>query len=167
MITLAPAKPTDVAPIGALLAEVDEYYGGRREERSADRLRLIHDAVFGPAPVAHVLLAWEDDNLVGFASYSFLWPAAGVTRSLYLKELYVVERSRRRGVGRLLMSELCRVALDTGCSRVEWTADTDNPTALRFYETLGVPPDPTKPFYRLAGDAVARMASMAEARSVG
>src|SRR6266581_9292618 len=28
-------------------------------------------------------------RLTGFAAYSFLWPAIGLTRSLYLKELYV------------------------------------------------------------------------------
>jgi GNAT superfamily N-acetyltransferase len=106
-------------------------------------------------------LAWDGDRLVGLASYSFLWPAAGVTRSLYLKELYVVEQSRHRGIGRLLISELCRIALNNGCSRVEWTADTDNPVALSFYATLGVPPQSDKQMYRLDGDALTQMAGAA------
>jgi GNAT superfamily N-acetyltransferase len=106
-------------------------------------------------------LPWDDDRLVGLASYSFLWPAAGVTRSLYLKELYVVEQSRHRGIGRLLISELCRIALNKGCSRVRWTADTDNPTALRFYATLGVPPKSDKLMYRLDGNAMTQMAAAA------
>lgn len=99
--------------------------------------------------------------MVGFASYSFLWPAAGVTRSVFLKELYVVEASRRYGTGRLLINELCRIALETGCSRVEWHTDTDNPNAQRFYATLGVPVDDSKLFYRLDGAALRRVASMA------
>jgi GNAT superfamily N-acetyltransferase len=40
------------------------------------------------------------------ASYSFLWPAAGVTRSLYLKELYVAQDWQRQGIGKLLMDSL-------------------------------------------------------------
>lgn len=167
MITLAPAKQTDVEAMASILAEVDEYYGATREEPSDERLRLISEAVFGPRPPAHVLLAWDDDRLVGLASYSFLWPAAGVTRSIYLKELYVVQQSRRHGIGRLLMSELCRIALDNGCSRVEWTADTDNPAALRFYETLGVPPNSTKRMYRLHGDAMALMVTASAAQPTG
>jgi GNAT superfamily N-acetyltransferase len=167
VITLAPARPADIDAMAFLLAELDEYYGGSRDEPADQRLRLIRDAVFCPAPAAHVLLAWDDDRLVGFASYSFLWPAAGVTRSLYLKELYVTTSSRRHGVGRLLMSEVCRIAQDGGCSRVEWTADTDNPSALRFYEILGVPPNSSKRFYRLEGDAMVQMAAAPAARPLG
>jgi hypothetical protein len=41
------------------------------------------------------MLAWDGDDLAGFAAYSFLWPAVGLTRSLFLKELYVAEAARR------------------------------------------------------------------------
>lgn len=159
MITLAPGKPVDVNAMALLLSELDQYYGGERVEPTPERVRQIHEAVFGPKPAADVLLAWDDDQLVGFASYSFLWPAAGVTSSLFLKELYVVEASRRHGVGRILMNELSRIALENGCSRVEWHADSENPTAQRFYATLGVPSDDSKLFYRLDGEALRQMAS--------
>ncbi len=89
-------------------------------------------------------------------------PAAGVSRSLYLKELYVVEDSRQQGIGRLMMGELSRVAVEHGCSRAEWTADTDNPVAQRFYAELGVPANDSKIFYRLAGEALNRMGSTSD-----
>jgi len=161
---LAPAKPADVDAISLLLSELDQYYGDERVDPTPERVRQIRDAMFGPSPAAHVLLAWDDGNLVGFASYSFLWPSVGVTRSLFLKELYVVEATRRHGVGHIFMSELSRIALDNNCSRVEWHADADNPTALRFYATLGVPTDGSKHFYRLDGDALHQMASSAGVR---
>lgn len=56
-------------------------------------------------------------------------------------------------------NELCRVARENGCDRVEWTADSDNPIAVSFYAKLGGPPDATKIFYRLGGDAMIEMAS--------
>ena len=55
---------------------------------------------------------------------------------------------RRRGVGTLLMQALAEVAGKHGCSRVEWTTDTDNIGAQAFYNTLGVSPHPSKVFYR-------------------
>ena len=56
-----------------------------------------------------MLLARDEDGvLAGFASYSFLWPAVGLTASLYLKELYVAASRQRHGVGTLLMQGLCR-----------------------------------------------------------
>lgn len=158
MITLRPAEPTDAEAVASMLTEVDRYYGASEEEPLAQRLPLIRSALFETPPSAYALLAWDEDRLVGLAAYSFLWPAAGVTRSVYLKELYVSESSRKQGVGHMLMSELCRIARKKGCDRVEWTADTDNPLALSFYATLGVPPDSAKVFYRLAGDEMAQMA---------
>ena len=158
MITLRPAEPADAEALASLLTEVDRYYGATEDESLAHRLPLIHSALFETPPSAYALLAWDDDRLVALAAYSFLWPAAGVTRSVYLKELYVSDSSRKHGVGRLLMGELCRIARQNGCDRVEWTADTDNPIALSFYATLGVAPDSAKLFYRLAGDAMTEMA---------
>jgi GNAT superfamily N-acetyltransferase len=109
--------------------------------------------LFGDVPAAHVLLARTDGQVVGFAAYSFLWPAAGLTHSLYLKELYVGQAWRGRGVGTALMRRIREVAATAGCSRVEWTTDDDNSAAKRFYEALGAPVHPAKIFYRLEGGA--------------
>ena len=73
----------------------------------------------------------------------------GLTRSLYLKELYVADRYRGQGVGRLLMRVLFETASEHGCSRVEWTTDRDNTGAQAFYDMLGVTPQPSKIFYRV------------------
>lgn len=106
--------------------------------------------LFADPPSAYALLAWDGDQLVGMAAYSFMWPAAGVTTSLYLKELYVAADRRGSGVGRAVMTELVRIAAERACSRVEWTADADNPDAQRFYERLGYSPATSKIFYRAA-----------------
>jgi ribosomal protein S18 acetylase RimI-like enzyme len=87
-----------------------------------------------------------------------LWPAIGLTRSLYLKELYVPESLRRTGIGKLLMKNLFEIAVKHDCSRVEWTTDSDNPNAQRFYELLGVPQNSSKLFYRLGGEALLQAA---------
>lgn len=80
-----------------------------------------------------------------------MMPAAGVTRSLYLKELYVRQDGRRQGqgTGKLLMDELAVVARAHSCSRLEWTTDVSNATAQRFYEALGVEKNGSKVLYRL------------------
>jgi GNAT superfamily N-acetyltransferase len=58
------------------------------------------------------------DRPVGIVSYSFLWPAEGLTRSLYLKEVCVAESARRRGVGTALMNALFELAAKHECRRV-------------------------------------------------
>jgi GNAT superfamily N-acetyltransferase len=151
-MAIAPAGPGDAAAMAELLAEMDRFYGADDVEPVADRVRQISDAIFAVPPAAHVLLAWDGTDLAGLAAYSFLWPAVGLTRSVYLKELYVASRHRGRGVGRLLMRALVETASKYGCSRVEWTTDRDNAGAQAFYDMLGVRPQSSKIFYRIEDD---------------
>lgn len=151
MTTVAPAAPRDVVAVAALLAEMDRFYGATDVAPLDHRIRQINHALFSNTAAAHALLAWDGAQLVGFASYSFLWPAADLTRSLFLKDLYVSREHRRKGVGRSLMQRLFNVATDHECSRVEWTADNTNIDAQRFYEKLGMYRNPWKVFYRMDG----------------
>lgn len=148
MIQLTDAAPADTPAIASLLAELDTFYGDTPEGTPDERSRQVHNALFGDPPAARALLAWDGPALAGLASWSLLWPAAGLTTSLYLKELYVAQAYRRAGIGRLLMEGLYRIAAERGCSRVEWTTDTGNTGAQQFYESLGVKPLSAKIFYR-------------------
>jgi GNAT superfamily N-acetyltransferase len=146
-----PAISDDIDAVTDLAEEMDRFYGATETGPLDLRIRQINDALFSNPPAAYALVASTNDRLVGFASYSFLWPAVGLTRSLYLKELYVTETVRRSGTGRLLMHSLFEVAVKHECSRVEWTTDQNNADAQGFYELLGVYPDASKLFYRLEG----------------
>jgi GNAT superfamily N-acetyltransferase len=151
VIKVAAAVPGDETAIAALCAELDEFYGDLPEGLPGDRAAQVRDVLFGTPPLAYALAAWDGDAPAGFAAYSFLWPASGLTASLYLKELYVAEAYRRTGTGKLLMKGLYEVARQRGLSRVEWTTDASNQGAQAFYEALGAKPLRSKIFYRAAG----------------
>jgi ribosomal protein S18 acetylase RimI-like enzyme len=150
MIKVADAVPGDEVHIAALCAELDEFYGDLPAGTPAERAAAVRDVLFGSPPLAYALVAWDGQAPAGLAAYSFLWPAAGLSASLYLKELYVAEAYRRTSVGRMLMDELAAVASRRGLSRVEWTTDTSNEGAQAFYESLGAKPLTSKIFYRTA-----------------
>ena len=149
MIVVRPAAPDDIDHLLTLTEEMDRFYGATEIDPPEMRRQQLHDALFSDLPAAHSLLAFDGEAAVGFAAYSFLWPAVGLTRSLYLKELFVSRAQQRRGVGRALMESLFEVARKDGCSRVEWTTDRDNPSAQAFYKTFDVEPRGGKLFYRL------------------
>ena len=149
MIKIAPATPDHVDALVELLEEMDRYYGATEVDPMELRTHQVQQALFTDPRAAFALLAWRDGQLVGVASYSFLWPAVGLTRSLYLKELYVAEAAQRQGVGTALMKALFALAAEHGCSRVEWTTDRDNAGAQQFYKGLGQSELPTKLFYRV------------------
>jgi GNAT superfamily N-acetyltransferase len=155
---VAPATPAHAEAIAALAEDMDRFYGVTEIEPLDLRIRRINEAVFSNPPAAYALLAWDDGHLVGLAAYSFLWPAVGLTRSLFLKELYVVGTARRTGVGKHLMQALFDIAVKHDCSRVEWHAETTNEDARRFYTELGVPVFEGKVFFRLEGDRLRRAA---------
>ncbi|EST37442.1 hypothetical protein N566_13025 [Streptomycetaceae bacterium MP113-05] len=145
MMTIDRATEADAETISRLLGTIEAYYGG--EDRPGDPGQ-VRAALFGERPVATVLLAREGNEVLGMASFTYLWPASGADTSLYLKELFVHESARRRGVALALMEALRQEATAAGCSRVEWTADRDNPPALAFYESLGAKEREGKVFYR-------------------
>lgn len=151
MLTINDASPRDTAAMVDLFAEIDRFYGESVIESAETRAKQIDAVLFGSPPLAYALLAWDGARLVGMAAYSYLWPAARTTKSLYLKELYVRQSHRRTGVGRLLMEHLLKVAKDHDCSRVEWMTDEDNTEAQAFYGGLGVPRNTSKVFYRIEG----------------
>jgi GNAT superfamily N-acetyltransferase len=148
-ITVSSARPEHLSAIAGLLEEMGRFYGTAGTGVVEERHRQVREALFATPPAASALLAWDHSRLAGIATYSFLWPGAGLTRSLYLKELYVATACRRQGIGKLLMLSLLKVASDYGCSRVEWTADSGSAGAQAFYRTLGILPLPSKIFYRI------------------
>lgn len=158
MLDVTPAQMKDSSAIADLLDEMDRFYGSTDSPPRAQRVAEIDQQLFGPSPAASVLLAWHDTRLAGLASYSFLWPAVGTTRSLYLKELYIRQRHQRSGIGTALMRAVARVAVDQKCSRLEWTADGDNTRAHAFYAALLAPTNPSKISYRLDAAALTTLA---------
>ncbi len=147
-----PAESTDLESVADILAEMDEFYG--EEDRESIEVKIAHMRafLFGSPPSAYLLVAVEESiaAAVGVATYSFLWPAVGTTRSLYLKELYVRQSRRRDGIGRLLMDNLAATATLFGCSRIEWTTDRSNAGAQDFYLSVGAERSDGKLFYRTA-----------------
>ncbi|MDX6239888.1 MAG: hypothetical protein QOG10_4703 [Kribbellaceae bacterium] len=149
MTVVRPATPDDIDDLALLAEEMDRFYGATEVEPLDIRRRQIREALFGDIPAAYALLVSDTEVAIGFAAYSFLWPAVGLTRSLYLKELYVTQARQRGGVGKQIMEGLFEIASKHGCSRVEWTTDRDNAGAQAFYESFGVEPTDSKLLYRL------------------
>lgn len=149
MITLTAARPEHAAQLAGLMDELEQFYGGTPTETLDEKVAQISKALFAERAAAEAMLAWDGDKLVGFASYSFHWPAAGFTTSLFLKELYVAQAYRRTGIGRQLMAALERVARENQCSRFEWGTDSDNEAAQKFYASLSADPSTGKISYRV------------------
>lgn len=154
MLTVDEATEHDLFDIALLLNDVDEFYGDPVTEEVSARVDSIELALFSSHPSARVLLAHIEGQTAGLAALSYLWPAAGSTSSIYLKELYVRDAFRGQGVGEALFKRVCEIAHDLGFSRVELTTDRDNKNAQQFYERLGVPMNTNKIVYRIPAEMI-------------
>jgi ribosomal protein S18 acetylase RimI-like enzyme len=152
-VTIRPAEKRDVPAMAELIEEIERFYGATDTDIQPleERRTQVEEALFGSPPLASALLVEDETgDIVGLAAYSFLWPAAGSSHSLFLKELYVRNTLRRRGTGARLMDELRAIAAGRpGCSRVEWMTDSDNPGARAFYKSLGFAEFDGKIVYRV------------------
>ncbi|MFG2439711.1 cyclophane-containing RiPP N-acetyltransferase HaaN [Streptomyces sp. NPDC048508] len=140
-VTIRPAEKRDILALAKLIEDIERFYAATDTNIQGLEVRLtqVEEALFGSPPLACALLAEDATGaVVGLAAYSFLWPAAGATHSLFLKELYVQGSLRQLGIGARLIAELLDIAAArAGCSRVEWMTDSDNSRARAFYKSLG------------------------------
>jgi GNAT superfamily N-acetyltransferase len=135
---------------GLALFEKLEHEVALTEERLASNL-------FGPHHYAETLIAEEDGSPVGFALFFHNFSTFLAQPGIYLEDLFVVPEHRGRGVGRALLKELARLAVERDCARLEWSVLDWNREAIGFYERLGARPNSEWTVYRLTGEALSAL----------
>ena len=155
--TLRPATPGDVPVILACIRALAEYE--RLAHECVATEALLHESLFGDRPSAEVVLAFSGEEPAGFAlwfeSYSTFLARPGI----YLEDLFVYPPFRGRGLGRLLLRHLARVAVERGYGRVEWSVLDWNVDAIGFYRSLGAELLDDWRRCRLAGEAIPALAA--------
>ncbi len=119
---------------------------------------LLAAGLFGEHPYAEVLLAEDEGRPVGFALFFHNFSTFLGRPGIYLEDLFVLPEERGRGLGRLLLTHVARLAVDRGCGRLEWAVLDWNREAIRFYERLGARANSDWTVYRLAGEALTSLA---------
>jgi GNAT superfamily N-acetyltransferase len=159
---IRPATAADTLAISRLIRALAEYEKLPHEIALDDgRLR---EHLFGPRPVAEVLLAEEADEVVGYALFFPVYSTFTAQPALFLEDLFVLPEHRGRGHGKALLAALARLAVERGYGRLEWSVLDWNEPAIRFYRALGAAPVTGWTIYRLTGEALAATAASAQRR---
>ena len=135
-VTIRPVRREEVPRVWEMLRGLAEY------EKMTDILTgdaaRVEAAIFGEGPPrVEVLVADDGADLLGYALF---YPVFGSFRArwrLWLEDLYVKPEARSRGAGVLLMSALCRIAVERGWFCVDWEVLDWNESALDFYRRIG------------------------------
>lgn len=138
-MTVIRAELTDIYEAAQLFADYREFYGAPYDVRSA--------ATFLAARMARgesvVLLALDDDEVVGFAQ---VYPSFSSTRLAavwVLNDLFVVEHARGSGAADELLDAVASMAADAGAVSVELSTAHTNTRAQAVYERHGYQLDET------------------------
>lgn len=134
-LRIARANPEDADILAELVGELADFEHLRHECRMTPEAALAH--LIGPKRTASAVIAWLEDAPVGFAVYYPTFSTFAARPGLFLEDLYVRERFRRRGIGRTLLGTIVQMAHGAGAGRLEWTALKWNENARKLYASIG------------------------------
>lgn len=151
------AQPDDVADITAMIHELADF------EHAADQCTVtekhIHTALFGDTVTVRGHIADVDGDVAAmalwFPSFSTWDGVAGV----YLEDLYVRPRFRRRGLARALLSTLAAECVAGGYTRLSWAVLDWNSDAIALYDAVGGQPQRGWTTYRVSGRDLVELAA--------
>src|SRR5882724_7208520 len=132
------ADVCNLFPLMRELAEFEKYANDFAVTEEVLRQQGFHRS----PPDFHCLIAEEGGGLVGFLFYYFFPFTYRAKRNLIIKELYIADGYRSRGVGKLLMKAVAREAEQADCGMIKWYVAKWNERGVQFYERLGAMIDP-------------------------
>ena len=157
-ITTRSATAADMPLIAALIRGLAEYEGLSHAVRMDEGVLERH--LFGARPMAEVLIGEIDGSPGGFALFFHNFSTFEGLPGVWLEDLFVVPAARRSGLGRKLLGEVARIAVERGCARMEWSVLDWNMMAINFYRSLGARPLTDWTTMRLDADSLARLGAI-------
>ncbi|GHC91241.1 GNAT family N-acetyltransferase [Novosphingobium pokkalii] len=133
--TVRPAVPADLPLIAQLIRDLADYEKLSHEVRFDEA--TLGEHVFGPRPMAEVLIAEQDGQGQGFALFFHNFSTFEGKPGIYLEDLYVRPQARGTGLGKALLQRLAALAVERGCARLEWSVLDWNAPSIAFYRSLG------------------------------
>jgi GNAT superfamily N-acetyltransferase len=162
-LRIIPATKNDIPLILALIKELAEYERLAHEVEATEE--VLAETLFGARPSAEVILAFYDEQPVGYALYFHSFSTFLGRPGIYLEDLFVRPALRGKGIGKALLATLARVAAEKNCGRLEWAVLNWNESAIGFYKSLGARPMDSWTVYRMTGEPLARLGESSGLRS--
>lgn len=130
-ITVRDALPEDCSKVLCLIKELAEY------EKAPNEVIINESTLrkygFGKKKFFHLFVAEINHEVVGMA---LCYPKFSTWKgmSLYLEDIIVTEKFRRKGVGKKLFEHVIRYGKTNDYFRLEWQVLDWNTTAISFYQ---------------------------------
>ena len=149
------AQLEDVPHILELMREFARY------EKLESSLEVTEDrliaAMFGSDAFVEGLIAFEDVEPTGYAIFYPNFLTFRGQRGYFLEDLYVAEKTRGKGLGKAMLSEIAKRALERGFERIDFLVLDWNKSAIEFYKLLGAVNSEDESHFKFTDDAFAAL----------
>jgi len=151
---IIPATERDLPLILKLIKDLAEYEKLAHAVVATDE--ILRDSLFRQR-VAEVVIGHAGDEPAGFAVFFQTFSTFLGVPGMYLEDIFVEPKWRRKGLGRQLLIHLAKIANDRGYGRVEWSVLDWNEAAINFYKALGAKPMDEWTVFRLTGESLRKL----------
>jgi len=128
----------------------DGYLEFYKTNLSDEQTELTWKRLLDESYNLYCLVVEVDGSIKGLTHYSFQTSTWAPKNYCYLEDLFTDLEARGKGLGRLLIDSVKKLAVGEGSSRLYWNTDETNTTARKLYDTYSL--DSGKIQYRIPLD---------------
>lgn len=118
---------------------------------------VLRDSLF-VRKAAEVIIGEYNGKPVSFALFFHNFSTFLGKPGIYLEDLYVKPELRGKGLGKLMLSFLAKLAVDRDCGRLEWWCLDWNHSSVQFYKSMGAVPMDEWTVFRVCDQALVDLA---------
>ena len=149
---LRKATIDDCPLILSFIKELAEYE--KLSHQVVASAETLEETLFGEVAYAQSVIGEYGGTPIGYALFFHNFSTFTGRPGIYLEDLYVQPHMRGKGFGKCLLAYLAKLAVDKGCTRVEWSVLDWNEPSIQFYRSIGAAPMDEWTVQRLDGAAL-------------
>jgi GNAT superfamily N-acetyltransferase len=149
-------RPGDEKELTAMIHELAEFE--RASQDCTVTESQLGEGLFGDDPTVYGHIAEVDGEAAAGALWFRNFSTWDGVAGIYLEDLYVRPRFRRRGLARKMLATLARECIEGGYTRLSWAVLDWNVSAIALYDAVGGRPQDEWITYRVSGPELSALA---------
>lgn len=154
--------PDEWADLVDIFSEMERYHHPQAIIAAEQMAKYLKDRVFPAHSGTEIYKGMSDGRIVAFACVTILYPVPRYSGQMFIKELFVSEQYRRKGLGHQMMAFIAQRAQEKSCSQLDWLSVREDEAAQGFYASLGAKVVEEVNYHRLDQHFLAQLANQAD-----
>ncbi len=149
-LAIRPGRPDDIPRVHAAIRALARHVGGEDNVTSSPDDLLRH--AFADTPHFAIEIAEIGGAFAGMCLHFPIFSTWMGCPGVFVQDLYVEDAFRGRNVGEALLRHVARASRRSGGGYLRLSVDTDNLSAVGFYERLGIRHSDYEQIHKITGD---------------